>query len=120
MRKGVAFLVILLGFVSLAQRAECCSGYLVTAGEACGEISLPPAVRATAPRTQSVQHLQAGQASWLASAVRVWLAGLSNLGAPAPHGLAAARGSDASNPLPPPDADTLKQHVDNPGQTAMK
>lgn len=119
MRKGIVFLVILLGFIALAQRGECCSGYLVTAGEVCGEIALPPAVRAAVPRTQPVQRLQAGDTSWLRAA-RLWLAELSSLWAPAPHGLTVRGAGDAATPLPPPDTDTLKQHVDNPGQTAMK
>lgn len=119
MRKGVVFLVVLLGLVVLAPRAECCSGYLVTAGEVCGEVALPPAGRVSLPRAQPVQHLQAGDTSWLRAA-RLWLAELSSLWAPAPHGLTVRGASDTATPLPPPDTDTLKQHVDNPGQTAMK
>jgi hypothetical protein len=67
---------------------------------------------------------QSAATAWLDGLVRaagVWVAELSGLRAPAPHALTAARGgSDATTPPPPPDTNTLKQHVDNPGQTAMK
>jgi hypothetical protein len=124
MRKGIVFLVLLLGFSSLAARADCRSGYSMTTGEACAEaIALPPAVRVSVAHTRPVQHLQADQTSWLglARAAGVWLAELSGLRAPVPHGLTAARGASTTlTPVPPPDDDALKQHVDNPGQTAMK
>jgi hypothetical protein len=124
MRKGIVFLVLLLGFSSLAARAECRSGYSMTSGDACAEaIALPPAVRVSVPHTRPVRHLQADQTSWLglARAAGVWLAELSGLWAPAPHGLTTARGASGTlTPVPPPDDDALKQHVDNPGQTAMK
>lgn len=59
--------------------------------------------------------------SGLAAAARVWIGELMGLWMPAPHGLTAVRGNeDTSSTTPPPDADQLKQHVDNPGQTPMK
>jgi len=77
---------------------------------------------ATAPaRAAERRPSTPGWLDELSLAARAWVAELTGLWAPVPHGVTSARGaSDATTPLQPPDTATLKDHVDNPGQTAMK